>query len=94
MCRSSRGTAQTSRLGAMFVPSGMGSREAVLLGAVVLLTGIMLGQRGSQGLAVSQAGLWCVLQRTMLGLAVANGAAALILQGCRLWQDVHMVGLL
>ena len=66
---------------------GLQSREAVLLGAVVLLTGILLGQQGAWPAGRTQSGLWGLLQRAALGLAVANGATALILQGCRLWHD-------
>ena len=76
------------------IQEGLKSREAVLLGAVVLLTGLLLGQSGEQSASLRQTGLWSVLQRAALGLAVANGAAALILQGCRLWQDVRLYPLL
>ena len=73
---------------------GLQRREAVMLGAIVLLAGILLGQRGSQGAGPSHAGLWTLLQRAALGLAVANGAAALVLQGCRLWQDTRLYSLI
>ena len=57
-------------------------REAVLLGVAAMLAGLLLG---SHSIAGQQEG--SLLRQSVMGLALANGVAALALQLCEVWRE-------